>query len=93
MCIVIHCIATCAVYPKSQVAYVGNTVSIFCNTTRGIEWRKNGKILDKPLVFYENVVVLIDVTEKDTGTYSCQGHNSNNILHTAYSELLVGSKL
>ena len=53
-----------------QVAYVGGSARIFCNSKTKPKWKKDGKLLTLATVYY---IDLINVTFLSGGIYTCFG--------------------
>ena len=80
-----------SVSPKRQAAYWWSTVYIRCHSKSPVKWKtQTGKVLTSDS---ENVLVLKNVMEKDSGYYICEGTlDDRGRTFRAASELMVGSK-
>ena len=77
------------VKPESQLAYEGSIVYITCFSLFSPMWSRNGKTIDSAK---SQLLILHDVTEEDTGVYTCDGVRSGREKFTAASVLYVGGK-
>ena len=77
--------------PKRQAAYWFSTVYIMCHSKSPVKWKtQKGKRL---ISYSQNVLVLNNVMEKDSGYYICEGTvDDSGRTFRAASEVLVGSK-
>ena len=85
-----------AIFPEYQLAYLGTSPSIFCNSSTLPKWSKDGipmgSISHNPYYIYYN-----KIREVNSGRYKCEGTfqvkgNPTYLKFTAYSDLFVGSE-
>ncbi len=76
-------------HPKIQIAFVGRTAHLRCNSIYIPEWIRNGEIL--PTRSY--VLVISPITQKDGGKYFCRGISPDNKTFIGQSQVIVGSML
>jgi len=81
------------VYPNYQVLKTGGELVITCGSVSTAKWYKNGNFL--PVVsFLINVLRINQVTDSDSGEYTCQGHRDAimNLPFEAVAKVLVVGK-
>ena len=78
--------------PTHQVVYNNTKAEILCYTFDIPKWKTpRGSITSK---FNKGAMLIFKkLSKKQSGTYTCEGYDINNIKFTAHSELLVASKL
>ena len=78
------------VLPLIQIAYVGTTPTIFCNSSTAPKWFKDGIRMGVKGNPFQ--VALRDVQDNESGKYACWGTLGEGLGNfTSYSTLIVGS--
>ena len=62
---------------------------VACSSDTSVIWSKNGRNISTNHVFYLNILFLRNVTESDSGNYTCQGTIFNKSFE-AHAEVVVG---
>ena len=77
--------------PSSQIAYTGTEVVISCTSSTLPVWTKKDGVIRSTLT-RTPILVLGHVTERDTGTYICNGKYENGYIFKKTSDIFVGGK-
>ena len=80
-----------SVYPTSQAAYTGSNVRIVCYSIGVVQWIKND-LPSKNLMVERNALMIRNVTDNDSGIYTCRGYDHFGAVFTAESELVIGGR-
>ena len=62
---------------------------VACSSDTSVIWSKNGRNISNNHIFYLNILLLRNVTEYDSGNYTCQGTQFNKSIE-AHAEVVVG---
>ena len=81
------------VHPKHQIEFEERNVFIFCESSRQVIWKKDGRpIKNDRISVYKDTNIKIDWTKSsDGGIYECHGYTEMGKQFIGYSELLVAS--
>ena len=79
--------------PMHRAVYVGQTLNLRCHSKNIPTWIKQGGNIRLSHIIIYNTLCLMNVTEEDSGIYTCQGTGFHDLPFEAQSELLVGGKI
>jgi len=78
------------IFPLMQVAYVGDTVKIHCQSQTLPKFTLNHFPVKFEHVVKENQLILFNVQHKHSGTYVCKGIHGDKVYFLKTSDLYVG---
>jgi len=82
------------VYPEYQVASIGSNITINCESVTPVKWKKGDFFLQTVNIF--NSLIIAEVTDDDSGLYTCYGRKSSiieQVPFAAYAMVKVAGKI
>ena len=75
--------------PSLSLLHTESSQIVICSSDTSVIWSKNGRNISNNHVLYLNILLLTNVTESDSGNYTCQGTQFNKSFE-AHAEVIVG---